>query len=199
MKYAFAQVAFGLGAHALVARDAPQCVQLMASGGVSGVLGQFTDGQNRIGGGYPSACYCFSNGGFTDSSGRGCILTPPTTQFQCKSSLFCPYNKHAANFVPQAIWEQAQLLVLPLAPTEELPITAAESSMLAHTTIRADTTFTPSPLQTRASVLRSPWAQLDHAVSQHSLALLQCPACLPTRRCQLPLRRPSLCHHLQRR
>lgn len=85
MKYALAPVAFGLGAHALVPRDAPQCVQLKASGGASGTLGQYTDGQNRIGGGYPPACYCLSNGGFTDSSGRGCILTNPTTQWQCDS------------------------------------------------------------------------------------------------------------------
>jgi hypothetical protein len=83
MKYAFAQVAFGLGANALVAREASQCVQLKASGGQSGVLGQLGDGQNRVGGGHPTGCYCLSNGGFTDSNGRGCILTPPTTQFQC--------------------------------------------------------------------------------------------------------------------
>jgi outer membrane biosynthesis protein TonB len=83
MKYAFAQVAFGLGANALVARDAPQCVQLKASGGASGVLGQLGDGQNRIGGGHDTGCYCLSNGGFTDSNGRGCILTPPTSQMQC--------------------------------------------------------------------------------------------------------------------
>lgn len=85
MKYAFAQVAFGLSANALVAREAAQCVQLQASGGASGVLGQLSDGQNRVGGGHPSGCYCLSNGGFTDSNGRGCILTPPTTQFQCDS------------------------------------------------------------------------------------------------------------------
>jgi hypothetical protein len=83
MKYAFAQVVFGLGANALVAREAAQCVQLQASGGASGVLGQLDDGQNRVGGGHPTGCYCLSNGGFTDSNGRGCILTPPTTQFQC--------------------------------------------------------------------------------------------------------------------
>lgn len=83
MKYAFAQVAFGLGANALVAREASQCIQLQASGGQSGVLGQLSDGQNRVGGGHPTGCYCLSNGGFTDSNGRGCILTPPTTQFQC--------------------------------------------------------------------------------------------------------------------
>jgi hypothetical protein len=84
MKNAFAQLAFGLGANALVARDAAQqCIQVKASGGASGVLGQLGDGQNRIGGGNPTGCYCLSNGGFTDSNGRGCILTPPTTQFQC--------------------------------------------------------------------------------------------------------------------
>lgn len=83
MKYALAQVAFGLGANALVAREASQCIQLQASGGQSGVLGQLGDGQNRVGGGHPTGCYCLSNGGFTDSNGRGCILTPPTTQFQC--------------------------------------------------------------------------------------------------------------------
>ncbi|KAL1655281.1 hypothetical protein SLS61_002167 [Didymella pomorum] len=83
MKYALAQVAFGLAANALVAREASQCVQLKASGGQSGVLGQLGDGQNRVGGGHPTGCYCLSNGGFTDSNGRGCILTPPTTQFQC--------------------------------------------------------------------------------------------------------------------
>jgi hypothetical protein len=85
MKYAFAQVAFGLGANALVAREAAQCIQLQAAGGASGVLGQLSDGQNHVGGGNPSGCYCLSNGGFTDSNGRGCILTPPTTQFQCDS------------------------------------------------------------------------------------------------------------------
>ncbi|KAF2625474.1 hypothetical protein BU25DRAFT_449910 [Macroventuria anomochaeta] len=83
MKYAFAQIAFGLGANALVAREASQCIQLQASGGQSGILGQLGDGQNRVGGGHPTGCYCLSNGGFTDSNGRGCILTPPTTQFQC--------------------------------------------------------------------------------------------------------------------
>ncbi|KAF1942383.1 hypothetical protein EJ02DRAFT_345705 [Clathrospora elynae] len=84
MRYAFAQVAFGLGANALVARESSQCIQLQASGGASGVLGQLGDGQNRVGGGYASGCYCLgSNGGFIDSNGRGCILTPPTTQFQC--------------------------------------------------------------------------------------------------------------------
>lgn len=84
MRYAFVPFAFGLGANALVARANTQCFSLQASGGASGVLGQLDDGQNRVGGGHPTGCYCLDvNGGFTDSNGRGCILTPPTTQFQC--------------------------------------------------------------------------------------------------------------------
>ncbi|CAN9278460.1 unnamed protein product [Alternaria alternata] len=84
MRYAFVPLAFGLGANAYVARANTQCFKLSASGGASGVLGQLDDGQNRIGGNHPTGCYCLDgNGGFTDSNGRGCILTPPTTQFQC--------------------------------------------------------------------------------------------------------------------
>lgn len=61
------------------------CFHLTASGGVSGSLSQLSDGQNRVGGNAPNgeATYCLNNGGLTDQSGRGCILTPPTTQFQC--------------------------------------------------------------------------------------------------------------------
>ncbi|KAG9186393.1 glucan endo-1,3-beta-D-glucosidase [Alternaria panax] len=84
MRYAFVPLAFGLGANAYVVRSNTQCFKLSASGGASGVLGQLGDGQNRVGGGHPTGCYCLDgNGGFTDSNGRGCILTPPTTQFQC--------------------------------------------------------------------------------------------------------------------
>ena len=73
--------------YALVAR-ASNCActfSLTASGGSSGVIAQLTDGQNRVGStGLPAATYCLgSNGGITDGQGRGCILTPPTTQFQC--------------------------------------------------------------------------------------------------------------------
>lgn len=84
MKQALSPLLFTLSVHALVVRNyGQQCIQLKASGGASGLLGQLDDGQNRIGGGHPTGCYCLSNGGFTDSNGRGCILTPPTTQFQC--------------------------------------------------------------------------------------------------------------------
>lgn len=56
---------------------------LTASGGAQGQVGQLSDGQNRVGGGHPTGSYSLNNGAITDSQGRGCILTPPTTQFQC--------------------------------------------------------------------------------------------------------------------
>lgn len=83
MRYTFVPLAFGLGANALVARSSTECYQLKASGGAEGILGQLDDGQNRVGDHLPAGCYCLCDGGFTDSKGRGCILTPPTTQFQC--------------------------------------------------------------------------------------------------------------------
>ncbi|KAL1850857.1 hypothetical protein Plec18170_006694 [Paecilomyces lecythidis] len=75
---------FAAGANALVPRGSTCCFGLTASGSASGTVGQLDDGQNRIGGGLPPAQYCIdSAGGITDGHGRGCILTPPTTQFQC--------------------------------------------------------------------------------------------------------------------
>ncbi|KAF2722486.1 hypothetical protein K431DRAFT_211176, partial [Polychaeton citri CBS 116435] len=69
-------------AAALLPRDRC-CFQLTASGGVSGSVGQLNDGQNRVGGGYSPATYCINGGSIIDNNDRGCILTPPTTQFQC--------------------------------------------------------------------------------------------------------------------
>jgi len=76
---------FIANAHALVGRNQPCCFHLTASGSASGHVGQLSDGQNRIGdNSLPPAEFCISSGGsITDRSGRGCILTPPTTQFQC--------------------------------------------------------------------------------------------------------------------
>ncbi|KAL4946657.1 ubiquitin 3 binding protein But2 C-terminal domain-containing protein [Aspergillus oleicola] len=75
---------FAAGANALVPRDTSCCFQITASGDASGTVGQLGDGQNRIGGNLPPGQYCIDqNGGLTDGNGRGCILTPPTTQFQC--------------------------------------------------------------------------------------------------------------------
>lgn len=59
------------------------CFSLWAYGGVNGTVGQISDGQNRIGGGYPQAEYCAKGDGIYDAKGRGCILTPPTGQWQC--------------------------------------------------------------------------------------------------------------------
>lgn len=50
-----------------------------------GPVGQLSDGQTRINQpGLATGQYCIDgDGGLTDQNGRGCILTPPTTQFQC--------------------------------------------------------------------------------------------------------------------
>lgn len=83
MKYALAPLAFTLGASAAALKRSQCCFDLTASGGVSGTVGQLTDGQNRIGGGYSPTSFCLSNGGITDSNGRGCIVTNASGQFQC--------------------------------------------------------------------------------------------------------------------
>ncbi|KAI7469061.1 hypothetical protein KC351_g13314 [Hortaea werneckii] len=86
MHAAFAAAGLALGASgAVLPRQQGCCFSLTASGGQSGTLWQLSDGQNRIGGGGgDDAQYCISSDGtITDGSGRGCILTPPTTQFQC--------------------------------------------------------------------------------------------------------------------
>ncbi|GAD99270.1 GPI anchored cell wall protein, putative [Paecilomyces variotii No. 5] len=84
MKNLAVAAVFAAGANALVPRSNTCCFGLTASGSASGSIGQLDDGQNRIGGNLPPAQYCIdSAGGITDGHGRGCILTPPTTQFQC--------------------------------------------------------------------------------------------------------------------
>merc|ERR1712087_1013208 len=86
MHAAFAAAGLALGASgAVLPRQQGCCFSLTASGGQSGTLWQLSDGQNRIGGqGGDGAQYCISSDGtITDGSGRGCILTPPTTQLQC--------------------------------------------------------------------------------------------------------------------
>ncbi|GME42307.1 Ubiquitin 3 binding protein But2 [Neofusicoccum parvum] len=84
MKYALSPLAFTLGVSAAALKRPDCCFQLTASGGASGTVGQLNDGQNRVGGGYGAAKYCINSaGGITDANHRGCILTPPTKQFQC--------------------------------------------------------------------------------------------------------------------
>lgn len=68
---------------ALVPRSQSCCFQLTASGAQAGPVGQLSDGQNRVHGNLPIGQYCMNGGTITDGHGRGCILTPPTTQFQC--------------------------------------------------------------------------------------------------------------------
>ncbi|KAJ6049739.1 uncharacterized protein N7446_006933 [Penicillium canescens] len=85
MKNFYTLAAFAAGANALVSRDGSCCFHLDASGAMTGSVGQLSDGQNRIGDNSLSpAQFCISSdGSVTDGNGRGCILTPPTTQFQC--------------------------------------------------------------------------------------------------------------------
>jgi len=71
------------GANAIIPRWNPCCFHLSASGSVTGTVGQLGDGQNRVNGPLSPAEYCIVDGSITDANGRGCILTPPTTQFQC--------------------------------------------------------------------------------------------------------------------
>ncbi|KAF2207425.1 hypothetical protein CERZMDRAFT_102323 [Cercospora zeae-maydis SCOH1-5] len=61
------------------------CFHTTADGGPGGVVEQLFDGQNRIGQtGLKEGEYCINTqGGLVDSNGRGCILTPPTSQWQC--------------------------------------------------------------------------------------------------------------------
>ena len=67
--------------------DQANTFTLQAYGKASGPIGQLFDGQNRIGGklplGYYTIKYGPKGGVINDKNGRGCILTPPTTQFQC--------------------------------------------------------------------------------------------------------------------
>lgn len=85
MKNFVTVAAFAAGANALVGRSSSCCFHINVSGGSQGELGQLGDGQNRVGDNSLSpAQYCIdASGGITDGNGRGCILTPPTTQFQC--------------------------------------------------------------------------------------------------------------------
>ncbi len=90
MKYTLSSLAFGLtSAGVLQTRQSASCAfGISVSGGVTGSLGQLADGQNRVGPGQSGAQYsmsCSGNGGSITQPGRGCILTPPTTQFQCDS------------------------------------------------------------------------------------------------------------------
>ncbi|KAF2770808.1 hypothetical protein EJ03DRAFT_269826 [Teratosphaeria nubilosa] len=70
---------------AILPRQQPQycCFQITASGGLSGAFTQLGDGQNRLNDTGTPAQFCISNGRIKDSSGRGCIITPEASQFQC--------------------------------------------------------------------------------------------------------------------
>jgi hypothetical protein len=83
MKTLLSSLAFVAGSNAIITRWAPCCFGISASGAVTGTLGQLDDGQNRVNGPLAAAEYCIADSLITDANGRGCILTPPTSQFQC--------------------------------------------------------------------------------------------------------------------
>ncbi|KAI9662638.1 MAG: hypothetical protein M1831_002681 [Alyxoria varia] len=76
MKSAIAALSLLSSTTALVTHNTP-------CGGPGGPVGQLDDGQNRIGQSLHPATYCIEHGKLIDAHGRGCILTPPTTQWQC--------------------------------------------------------------------------------------------------------------------
>ena len=51
--------------------------------GAHGPVGQLTDGQNRIGGGFNLGQFFLMHGMVMDSHHRSCILTPLVNQWQC--------------------------------------------------------------------------------------------------------------------
>ncbi len=73
------------GVNALVVRDGGCAFKLTAASGTSGEVSQVVDGQNRVdASGLPSSTYTIrADGGIFDQNGRGCIVTPATTQLQC--------------------------------------------------------------------------------------------------------------------
>ena len=184
MKHSLAPLAFALGSTALVVRGDQQCVQLKASGSTSGTLGQLSDGQNRVGGGYTAACYCLSNGGFTDNSGRGCILTPPTTQFQCDtgaspttgfsisssgsvtyngSAKFyaCPATNSEYNIYTQPVSDQEKCVEITLSSSGSCgasasPSQPAASSPAASSTASSSQAYQPSQPASSKPVESSP-------------------------------------------
>jgi hypothetical protein len=90
MKRASAPVALALGVSAaLVERQNGCAFQLTANGPAAGSIGQINDGQARIGGGYYASSFTLdpATGLLKDGAGRGCILTPQVTQFQCDAGV----------------------------------------------------------------------------------------------------------------
>jgi hypothetical protein len=104
----FVALSLILGASAVAVPRSSCSFELTASGGESGTIGQLSDGQNRIGGGFSPATFTINNGGIIDSAGRGCILTRKLTlisrffitnsssasveQFQCDQGVSPTYS-----------------------------------------------------------------------------------------------------------
>lgn len=90
MKYATVPFVFALSGAAWSPDSQPQeecCFELWAYGPAQGTLGQLTDGQVRIGGGYSPGKFCLRGNAFYDREGRGCILTKEMGQWQCDAGV----------------------------------------------------------------------------------------------------------------
>ncbi|TVY55358.1 hypothetical protein LCER1_G003391, partial [Lachnellula cervina] len=153
MKYSLSTLAVALGA----SLAASQCTfTITASGGQSGIVGQLSDGQNRIGGSNPTGTFTISNGEITDSLGRGCILTPPSTQFQCDvgatgtsgfaissngqitfngSSVFfaCPATSDMFNIYTTPVSGQSQCVMIVLTASNCFATSTQQSTMVTST------------------------------------------------------------------
>ena len=124
MKIVYTPLGLAVGASAavLVTKDTGCCFSLTASGAQSGIVGQLTDGQNRVYGNLPAGKYCINNGAITDGQGRGCILTPPNSNV-IKELHLCL----ASPSLPRVLW----------------PTTATLPLLFARLEITEDTTSTP--------------------------------------------------------
>ena len=103
----FASLGLGAAASAVIPRDTETFVKgyywgfTLTGHGPStanGDVGQLIDGQNRFGGHLPQGKYLIKDGYVYDSHHRGCILTPPTTQWQCDEGAVRKYHPVCAWF-----------------------------------------------------------------------------------------------------
>ncbi|KAH8196392.1 hypothetical protein TruAng_009442 [Truncatella angustata] len=71
------------GAHALATREAGCSLTFTTGGALSYPVGQISSGQTRAGGGLSAVSLTLESTSLTDSQGRGCWWTPPSTVLQC--------------------------------------------------------------------------------------------------------------------
>lgn len=88
MRHTLIPLAFGLGASAGVLKRGDGChSEIHAHGHAHGPVGELSDGQCRVGGGYAPVRYHLNKrtGILTNSKGWGCIIAGEPQQIQCDS------------------------------------------------------------------------------------------------------------------